>query len=368
MSDLRAFALEDFFAEFEHRSGLLNLASSDAAPWTLQDVFDHCPDLQTYFGRLSLNYPDVRESLVPALQKFCQPPSHMEVLAVSGAAEAIFLILTERRSQSDGQLRVAVPRPSYGAYAGISDLLGYEIIDYGYTNDGEWSLDADSLRQAATNSDTLVINNPHNPTGRLIDAKLLQEISDVVTSKQGTLLVDEVFRLPEDCPSATHLGAHVTVISSLSKVYGMPGLRLGWIVTSQTNIQRLRTIQQYTTLTPNVFAQAVGQEVLKHIDSFSRRDLLQTNRSILLTWARQNSDLVRLITPDAGTTAVLEINSSQSEEYLFNLFESSGVLLAPGTRCFGLNNAKPWFRLGYGAPTMVLRNGLETISRALRHA
>ena len=367
MSDLRPFQLEDFFAEFEH-PGLLNLASSDAAPWTLQEVFKHCPDLRADFKRLSFNYPDVSESLVPALQKFCKPPPQMDILAVSGAAEAIFLILTERRSRRDDQLRVAVPRLSYGAFAGVSHLLGYEVIEYDYKNGGDWSLDANSLRRAARNADTVIINNPHNPTGRLIDEKLLHDISDIVAKKKGTLLVDEVFRLPKDCPSATHLGAHVTVISSLSKVYGMPGLRLGWIVTSQKNIGRLRTLQQYTTLTPSVFAQAVGKEVIKHHNLFSRRDLLQKNRSFLLTWARKNSGCVRLIAPEAGTTAVLEIISSRSEDYLFNLFESSGVLLVPGSRCFGVNNTKPWFRLGYGAPKTVLRKGLETISRALRCA
>lgn len=368
MFGLRPFALEDFFAEFEYRPGLLNLASSDAAPWTLKEVFEHCPDLRADFKELSFNYPDVNESLVPALQNFCQPPPQMDILAVSGAAEAIFLILTERRSRRDDQLRVAVPRLSYGAFAGVSHLLGCEVIDYDYKNGSDWSLDDDSLRRAATKADIVIINNPHNPTGGLIDENLLHEISDIVARKQGTLLVDEVFRLPEDCPSATHLGAHVTVISSLSKVYGMPGLRLGWIVTSHTNIGRLRTLQQYTTLTPNVFAHAVGKEVIKHHNLFSRRDLLQNNRRFLLSWAQDNSACVRLIAPEAGTTAVLEINSSQSEDYLFNLFESSGVLLVPGSRCFGVNNTKPWFRLGYGAHEAVLRKGLEIISRALRCA
>lgn len=368
MSDLHPFALEDFFAEFEYRPGLLKLASSDAAPWTLQEVFDLCPDLNADFAKLSLNYPDVSDSLIPALETFCQPPPHMEILVVSGAAEAIFLILTEHYSRHKRQLRIAVPGPSYGAYAGVSDLLGFQIIDYGYTNDGDWSLDADSLRRAAIDADIVIINNPHNPTGRLIDKKLLQDISDIVANKQGTLLVDEIFRLPEDCPSATRLGVHVTVISSLSKVYGMPGLRLGWIVTSETNIQPLRTLQQYTTLTPNVFAHVVGKEVIKHVDSFSRRELLKTNRSLLLTWAGENSGIVRLISPEAGTTAVLEINSDRSEDDLFKLFVSSGVLLVPGTQCFGVKTMKPWFRLGYGASEEVLRDGLEKISRALRGA
>lgn len=366
MLDLLPFALEDFFAEFEHRPDLLNLASSDASPWTMPEILVKCPDLRTDLEQLSLNYPDVQKSLVPALQKICQPPTQMDIIAVSGAAEAIFLVLTELRSRGIDSLRIAVPRPSYGAFAGIARLFGYEVKDYAYTVGDEWSLDAEGLRKVALNADIVVVNNPHNPTGWLMDGDLLKEISDIVAENNGSLLVDEVFRLPEDCASASHLGAHVTVISSLSKVYGMPGLRLGWMVTSETHLNRLRTVQQYTTLTPNIFTQAVGQRVLEHVDLFSRRGLLQTNRSILLDWAHSNSGLVRLVTPQAGTTAVLEINSSRSEDDLFKLFESSGVLLVPGPRCFGVNGAKPWVRLGYGAREKVLREGLEIISQALR--
>lgn len=366
MVDLLPFALEEFFAEFEHRPDLLNLASSDAAPWTLQEILVQCPDLQTDLERLSLDYPDVRKSLVPSLREMYQPPPQMDILAVSGAAEAIFLILTERYSRNDGQLRIALPHPSYGAFAGISRLLGYEIRTYAYAIGDGWSLDADGLREAAMNADILVINNPHNPTGSLIDENLFADISKMVAENNGSLLVDEVFRLPEYCASATRFGAHVIVISSLSKVYGMPGLRLGWIVTSETLINRLRTVQQYTTLTPNIFTQAVGKNVLKHVDLFSRRGLLEKNRSALLAWAQRNSGLVRLIMPQAGTTAVLEIDSSRSEDDLFKLFKSSGVLLVPGARCFGVKSAKPWFRLGYGAPENVLPAGLEIISQALQ--
>ncbi|HXT63043.1 MAG TPA: pyridoxal phosphate-dependent aminotransferase [Pyrinomonadaceae bacterium] len=366
MLDLLPFALEDFFAEFEHRRDLLNLGSSDAAPWTLPEILRQCPGLQRDLEQLSFGYPDVQRSLVPKLRDICKPPAQMDILAVSGAAEAIFLVLTEFRSRGIDSLRIAVPRPSYGAFAGIARLSGYEMKDYAYTVGEEWSLDAEGLRKVALNADIVVVNNPHNPTGWLMDEDLLKEISDIVAENDGMLLVDEVFRLPGDCTSATRFGPQVTVISSLSKVYGMPGLRLGWMVTSETHLNRLRTVQQYTTLTPNIFTQAVGQRVLEHLDLFSRRTLLQTNRSILLDWAHRNSRLVRLVTPQAGTTAVLEIISSRSEEDLFRLFESSGVLLVPGARCFGVTGAKPWFRLGYGAPENVLREGLDVISQALR--
>ena len=127
MSDLRPFALEDFFAEFDYRPGLLKLASSDAAPWTLQEVLDQCPDLKSDLAQLSLNYPDVRE-LVPALEKFCQPPAQMEILVVSGAAEAIFRPFEQRGADRAGLgLGLAISRQaieSDGGKISLRDIPG----------------------------------------------------------------------------------------------------------------------------------------------------------------------------------------------------------------------------------------------------
>lgn len=366
MFELHSFVLEDFFRKYEHRRDLLNLASSDASPWTLQEAIDRCSRLQQDLAQIDFKYPDIDGVLLPSLVTFCKPPPGMGVLAVSGAAEAIFLILAEHRCRIDARLRIAGPLPSYGAFDGIPHLLGCDTAVYRYRYDADWSLDPDALRKVSANSDVVVVNNPHNPTGHLIDDGLLEEVSNIVSRNGGTLLVDEVFRLPEDCASATRLGQNVIVIGSLSKVYGMPGLRLGWIVTDTARLDRLRTVQQYTTLSPNSFAVTLGAAVLDDIDHFSRRTLLQTNRRIVEEWAAKHADVLRVIPSPAGTTAILEVNSSASEDDLFDAFLGNQVLLVPGSRCFAVNGPRPWFRLGYGAREDVLRQGLDAVADALK--
>ena len=368
MFQLHSFPLEDFFRQYEHRQGLLNLASSDAVPWTLEEITAQCPGLKQDFSHLDLNYPNIEGALNPSLEAFCKSPSGMGVLATSGTAEAIFLVLAEHRCRSNTRPRIAIPLPSYGAYYGISHLLGFEVAAYSYRPDSEWSLDAEGLRKLSAESDIVVVNNPHNPTGHVIDEGLLNEIGCAVAGNGGTLLVDEVFRLPEDCQSATRLGSSVIVIGSLSKVYGMPGLRLGWIVADNSRLDQLRTLQQYTTLSVNSLAVILGSAVFKHIDSFSRRTLLQTNRRIVGEWAVNHSDLLRLIASPAGTTAVLEVKSSATEDELLDALVEEHVLLVPGFRCFGVRGSRPWFRLGYGGREEVLRQGLNNLTETLtRH-
>lgn len=366
MFELRSFALEDFFRLYEHRPGLLNLASSDASPWTLQDMIARCPHLQQDLLQLDLQYPDIDGALLPSLAKFCKPASGIGVLVVSGAAEAIFLVLAEHVSRNHSRRRIALPLPSYGAFEGISHFFDFDIQLYKYQPNVEWSVDAEELRTLSAQSDLVVVNNPHNPTGQLIDQTLLEEISEIVHRRGGTLLVDEVFRLPENCDSATRLGAHVTVIGSLSKVYGMPGLRLGWIVTDSARLNRFRTLQQYATLSPNAFTAKLGATVVDSIDNFSRGDLLKRNRQIIRQWADDHAEGLRIIDPSAGTTAVLEIKTSKEEGELFSAFLDAGVLLVPGSRCFGITGPKPWFRLGYGAREDVLCRGLQAVAQAVQ--
>src|ERR1700720_122782 len=109
MFQLRSFSLEDFFRQYEHRQGLLNLASSDSNPWTLEEMTARCPRLEQDLRLINLRYPDIDGGLIPSLERFCKPPSGMGVLATSGTAEAIFIVLAEQRSRNQTRLRIAVP-------------------------------------------------------------------------------------------------------------------------------------------------------------------------------------------------------------------------------------------------------------------
>jgi DNA-binding transcriptional MocR family regulator len=173
------------------------------------------------------------------------------------------------------------------------------------------------------------------------------------------LIVDEVFRLPGD--TAFPLRENVVVIGSLSKMYGFPGLRFGWIVASKRRIRRMRTIQQYVSLSLSSFGAALGPIVLQHMDVFARRGLLELNRQVLLNWAKAHEKLLRISRPSGGTTVVLEFRGGQTEDELFKKFLKRKLLLIPGNKFTGTDH-RTWFRLGYGCATETLSIGLDRIA------
>ena len=362
--NLVPFALEDFFYEYEHRDDLVNLASSDSHPWTLKEMKTACPDVSEAMDELGLGYPNVKRLAIPALRAFHNASEGKDVLPTSGTADAIFVAFLWMIVNARGTTSMAIPYPSYGAFDGIAKLLGFNIRPYFYRRDHGWTPDAEILVELAKRCEVIVINNPHNPTGQLMDPRLLGRIANAAASHGGTLFVDEVFRLPEDTPSSLELHENVIVVGSLSKVYGLPGLRFGWIAGSADRIRRMRTLQQYLTLSLNSFAAALGAVVLEKPERFSRRDLLLRNRGIVTSWANEHHELLTVLTPRAGTTAILEVLKPLAEGLVFDAFLKEKVLLVPGGKCFGPTD-RAWFRLGYGTETEVLLDGLRRIVATL---
>jgi aspartate/methionine/tyrosine aminotransferase len=177
---------------------------------------------------------------------------------------------------------------------------------------------------------------------------VLEEAARELESHGGTLIVDEVFRVPSETVSAMTLEPQVVTIGSLSKTYGLPGLRLGWIAANRERLARLRTVQQYLTLSLSAMTVALGAAVLKKAAQFSRAELLRVNRPILRRWADGHQDAISMSQPAGGTTVCLAINTVVDEMTLFDKFLKNGVLVAPGTHCFEFTHETPWFRLGYG--------------------
>ena len=188
-------------------------------------------------------------------------------------------------------------------------------------------------------------------------------IAETVGEAGGTLIVDEVFRDGGE-KSAIDLGDHVLTIGSLSKMYGLPGLRLGWITADSEKLVRLRTLQQYFTLTPGSFTVSLGAVALRNLDRFRRTELLGENRRILTAWAH-GSAAVSISPPSGGTTVCLTVRSGASADTLFKRFRDEGLLLAPGGKCFEYRPDLNWFRLGYGTDSERLKRGLRLIDKVL---
>lgn len=364
MGELVPFALEDFFVEYEHRSDLINLASSDSAPWTLRELQDSRREVGELVERLDFAYPDVDSLVVPRLRQFYGDPEGVSFLPTCGAAEAIFLSLQCCDLGRGRPLAVAVPIPGYGAFSGIAQLLGCRVSSYVYRRNGGWALNPEDLLHCAAASDVLIVINPHNPTGSIADGELLRETCNVLRDREGVLIVDEVFRLPSDCRTSLGFGANVVVIGSLSKVYGLPGLRFGWVAAEDGLIAKMRTLQQYLTLSLSSLAAHLGSVALDNSEQFSRQELLMINRRLLADWAGRYERAIRITEPQGGTTVILEVLTGVEEEEAFSELLGRGVLLVPGRKCFGVGD-RAWFRLGYGAKTELLRDGLDRTALAL---
>jgi aspartate/methionine/tyrosine aminotransferase len=358
---MQRFELEDFFDEHEHVSGPINLASSDALPWRAAS-FKKRALAKIAAGTLA--YPDVKGLLLPGLKRFCKPPRGIEVLPTSGAAEAIALVMHELHSSRAARDHgfIAIPSPGYGAFAGLASLLGLPVKSYDYGPDRGWAPDLDELLNLSKQCAALIVNNPHNPSGHVIPDDFLKTIAGDLASRGAVLIVDEVFRTPGETKPAIRLGDHVVTIGSLSKIYGLPGLRIGWVTANKERLSRLRTLQQYFTLTLNTFSVALGSAVLQDPERFSRAELIRKNRILLMDWAEASKATLSISPPLGGTTVCLTVNSKIPAGKLFKRFKKAGVLLAPGERCFEFGHGVNWFRLCYGTETKDLKCGLARVN------
>lgn len=359
------FCLEDFFDEYEHCSEFFNLASSDAAPWNIGYLKGKGISFSED-ASFVLRYPDVKVHLLPALLRFCQPPAGMGLLPTSGAAEAIALIMHEFSDRSVRENRpIGIPAPAYGAFSGLAALLRLPTETYTYCPSQGWAPDFDKVFDLCKRCGALVVINPHNPTGRLMPADVLRRVAQELASRDAILIVDEVFRVSSKSCSAIDLGPNVVLIGSLSKTYGLPGLRLGWVSANEGRLKRLRTVQQNLTLALNAITVAFGAAILDQPEHFSRANLIRDNRRILIDWANAQSGFVSISPPQGGTTVCLTINAAHDEAELFRRFLQHRVLLAPGSRCFEFGRDIRWFRLGYGAESDTFRRGLECITAVI---
>lgn len=367
MGRLKPFELEDFFYEYEHRPDLINLASSDAMPWKLRELRLRFPKIEAWIDKTGLGYPNVKDIVLPEIQAFHGDPPNTAFLPTSGAAEAIYLSLQAVQLVLSDGIAIALPTPAYGAFDGVAELLQFHSIEYySYRPEQDWLIRNEDVLELATRCDVLVVNNPHNPTGCIMPIDLLQEIAKQLERHGGILVVDEVFLLPEDCTSSVVIAPNVLVVGSLSKVYGLAGLRLGWAAGPAKLIRMMRTLQQYSSLSINTLAAGIGSIALSRSAEFSRHKLLTGNRQVLQEWSDAHGDMLKITHPEGGTTVILEMLRPVADpEQLFNALLAAGVLLAPGWQCFGSRDPC-WFRLGYGANTKDLSSGLDIIASVLR--
>jgi len=289
-----------------------------------------------------------------------------QVMATTGSSEAIFLVMHALAQPGD---EIVVLEPCYHSLVHIAESIGCRLKRWSLRSDLQFVPDVEEAKRLiGPDTRMVVVNFPHNPTGASLTAEQQADLIYTV-SKNGCYLVwDAAFAQltynSPPLPDATLLYDRAISIGTLSKAYGLPGLRVGWCLAPPDVLSRCVHIRDYTTLYLSPLIELIALRAVENADRILSFRLKQAraNLEILAEWAYQHRDFVEWVAPCGGVTAFIGLSDIDDAETFCHRFKNTyGVLLVPGT-CF---NHPSHVRLGFGGPTAQLREGLSRLSRML---
>lgn len=368
--DIAAFEVEEWMNRYEH-GARHNIAETCVDSLTLGELLAlGGTDAATFFGRLSglkLTYGDIEGS--PALrgQIASLYASGPRVIATNGAIGANVLVFLALVGPGD---RVLAVHPTYQQLYEVPRALGAQVELVRLRPENAYLPDLAVLRrQMAGRVKLLVLNNPNNPTGALMPRAMLEEIVAMARAAGAYILCDEVYRdllQPgvEPAPSIVDLYERGVATASMSKVFSLAGLRLGWVASRDGALMTaVLSRRDYTTISCGMIDDHLAAFALGHRDAVLRRSLaiVRENLALLDAWV-EAEPAVSYVRPRAGTTALLAFaGSPPSRDLCRALIEERGTLLTPGA-CFGVEGTA---RIGFANSAAALRAGLEQVSAHL---
>jgi aspartate/methionine/tyrosine aminotransferase len=305
-----------------------------------------------------------------------------DILIMPGAIAANFLVLQTLVGPGD---HVICHYPTYEQLINVPRALGAETSLWKADPSQKWQLNVDEVKRMIKPQSTklIILNNPNNPTGAIIPKSSLESIVAIAREHNIVILSDEVYRPifhsigpmdDEFPPSAINLGYNnVVVTGSLSKAYSLAGIRVGWIACRNTSIiEACAEMRHYQTISVSALDQVVAAEALSErcIHALLARNiqLAKTNLAMLESFIEDHRWACSWIPPLAGTTAFVKFARNgtpiDDEAFCKSLQEKAGVLLVPGSRCFGEKNEfKGYVRVGFVQESQVLKEGLAALAK-----
>jgi aspartate/methionine/tyrosine aminotransferase len=357
------FSMERMQSTWEHRVKY-DLSESGLEALTLEDAVRDLDALRT--ERLGYANGMGREQTRGLVAAFHPDATRDNVLITTGTSEANFLALATLVQAGD---EVVIVMPNYMQLHGIARGLGATLKEVWLREEWGWRIDLDALRAAVTTRTKVVcICNPNNPTGQALTAAEVLDVATIVEGQGAWLLADEVYRGAERLgqETATFYGHHdrIIVTGGLSKAYGLPGLRIGWIVAPPERIAAAWAMKDYTTIAPATLSELLAEIALARREQLLKRAryLLTERWPILESWAAGHAQELHWVAPAAGAICFFGYSFPiDSVELVDRLITDWNTMVVPGAHF----NAERHLRIGFGMPTHTLRGGLEAIDRAL---
>jgi aspartate/methionine/tyrosine aminotransferase len=362
MAKIDRFEMERYqslhWHEVEH-----DLSESGVSPLTVRALLGPYADAEI-FMQTALGYP-LSEGSPEARHHIAEwyPDAGPEnVTVMNGGSEANLLALWSLLGSGD---RLAFMIPNYLQGLGLGPVFGKGVDTFRLrVQDGRWALDLESLERAVgPTTKVVMVCNPNNPTGAVLTEAEMEAVIQVAARRGAWIVADEIYRGAEvdsDITSPTFWGRYdkVVITSGLSKAFGMPGLRVGWAVSTPAMIAKIWERHDYTTLTPGMISDKLAAFTM-HPDVrenvFARtRGIIRANLPRLEDWIARHPyfDYVR---PVAGAIAYVRYRLPvRSSDLVERIREEQSVLLVAGDM-FGL---KKGIRIGFGYDIEATLRGL----------
>lgn len=363
--NIEPFLIERFFEKYEFNTKYM-LCGSDCESFSIKEIIgDEDPE---EFLSLRLGYTETKGN--PALRheisKIYKTIDTEEILVHTGAEEAIFNFFISFFEKGD---EVIVHYPAYQSLFEIAHSAGCKVIRWHADEDENWKLDLNFLKDSITpRTKAVVVNFPHNPTGYLPDEIEYKEIIEICRKNNLILFCDEVYRLLEydesyRLDSACDVYENALSLGVMSKSFGLPGLRLGWIATKNKNIfSGLAKIKDYTTICNPAPSEFIAEKALIRKTEILKRnlDIISGNLKSLDFLFQNHKNIFSWNRPKAGAIAFPKILSMSSDKFCDELLAKKNVLLLPSKYYFSGNSN---FRIGFGRKNF--KAGIEKLEEFL---
>lgn len=325
-------------------------------------------DLDVELGSVALRYghhagrPDLRQ-LIASRDPGLGPE---DVVVTTGASEANFAVVSAMVRPGD---HVLIEHPTYPSLYEVPRSLGCDVELFTLRFEDGFRPDLERLEGMIRPETKLIsFTHPNNPTGSMITPGELEALVGIAERHGCRLMFDETYRemsYPEPLPTASLLSDRAVSISTMSKTYGLPGIRIGWLTSRDRElVDAAVAIREQITITNNALGEEVATAVLGRREEFLARTRghVEKNRQVAAAWVAEQPYL-EWVHPVAGVVGFPRFRDEVDAEAVYrSLVERYRTFVVPG-RCFEMDNRH--FRLGFGSTKDDLEAGLANFASAV---
>ncbi|MFX0121920.1 MAG: aminotransferase class I/II-fold pyridoxal phosphate-dependent enzyme [Candidatus Hodarchaeota archaeon] len=306
-----------------------------------------------------LGSPELRKQIANLYEGL----SWKNIAITTGAAESIFSIIASLTKIED---HIIVECPNYPSFWYIPESLERSMDLFFLRYEEQFKPNLQELEASIKpNTKLICLTHPNNPTGSMITKKELENIIEMVEERGIYLLMDETYRdltFGDPLPPAASLSSNVISVSTMSKVYGVPGIRIGWSAACEKEIIKgILKVREQTTICNSAINESIALQLLRRKEDYLPGILqrVNINRKLVLDWVK-NNDYLNVIPPEGSVTCFPRFYES-SRELCRLLVEKYRTFTVPGY-CFKMDS---FFRIGFGGETIELKKGLERLELAI---